>query len=392
VTRQPVRIVHVVERTVPIASGMSNAVVSFREMTASLVAIVVATADGRRVAGFGFNSNGRYGAGGLLRERFIPRLCAANPAEILDDAGTNLDPGRIWRILMANEKPGGHGERAVAVGALDMAVWDLVAKIEGVPVWRTLADRFNGGVHDREVAVYAAGGYYYPDRSVQALADELRSYLDLGYQHVKIKVGGAPIATDLERVEAAIAVAGDAGRVAVDANGRFDLPSAVAFGKAIEPYRLRWYEEPGDPLDFALQADLGRECEGPFATGENLFAMVEARNLIRYADLRPDRDFLQFDPALSYGIVEYLRTLDMLETAGWSRRSCIPHGGHQLNVHLAAGLGLGGAEAYPGVFAPFGGFGDDATVTMGRVRAPEDPGIGIERKTDLYRLCRELVA
>jgi L-alanine-DL-glutamate epimerase-like enolase superfamily enzyme len=379
------------ERTVPIASAMANAVVSFREMTASLVAIVAELGDGRRMAGFGFNSNGRYGVGGLLRERFMPRLMAATPTDILDDSGTNVDPERMWRVVMANEKPGGHGERAVAVGALDMAAWDLAAKVADVPLWRLLADRYHGGDHDEHVSVYAAGGYYWPGMSTQELTDELRTYLDAGYDTVKIKVGGAPLADDLRRIEAAIRVTGDAGRVAVDANARFDLETAIAFGRAIERYGLKWYEEPGEPHDFALQAELGRACAGPFATGENLFAEVEARNLIRYARLEPHRDYLQFDPALSYGVVEYARTLRMLDEAGWSARRCLPHGGHQLNVHLAAAFGLGGSEAYPGVFAPFGGFADDVRVEAGKLPLSDRPGIGIEGKSDLYRLCRELV-
>jgi hypothetical protein len=74
--------------------------------------------------------------------------------------------------------------------------------------------------------------------------------------------------------------------------------------------------------------------------------------------LRADRDILQFDPALSYGLVAYLRTLAMLDAHGWSPRRCVPHGGHQFALNIAVGLGLGGNESYPDVFAPFGGFAD----------------------------------
>ena len=111
-------------------------------MTTSLVAVVTdVKRDGKTVVGYGFNSNGRYGQGGLIRERFAPRLTEADPKTLLNDAGDNLDPDKVWAALMSNEKPGGHGERSVAVGTIDMAVWDAVAKIAGKPLFRLLAER-----------------------------------------------------------------------------------------------------------------------------------------------------------------------------------------------------------------------------------------------------------
>ena len=387
------RIVEVRETTASMRSDIRNAYVDFREMTTSVVAVITdVVRDGRPVVGYGFNSNGRYAVGGLLRERFLPRLARAEPQALLDDAGTNLDPHRIWQVLMTGEKPGGHGERAVAVGTLDMAVWDAVAKIEGRPLYRVLADRYRHGEADERVFVYAAGGYYQPDKGLAALQDEMRGYLDLGYTAVKMKIGGASLAEDLERVEAVLAVVHDGRNLAVDANGRFDLPTALAYAEALAPYGLRWYEEAGDPLDYDLQAELARHYEPPLATGENLFSLPDARNLIRYGGLRPDRDVLQFDPALSYGLVEYLRILAMLGEHGWSPRRCLPHGGHQMALNLAAGLGLGGNESYPGVFQPFGGFADGIAVEDGHVRLPEAPGVGFEAKAALYRLLRELAA
>jgi L-alanine-DL-glutamate epimerase-like enolase superfamily enzyme len=106
--------------------------------------------------------------------------------------------------------------------------------------------------------------------------------------------------------------------------------------------------------------------------------------------MRADRDVLQFDCALSYGLVEYLRTLAMLRENGWSARNCIPHGGHQLSLNIAAGLGLGGNESYPGVFQPFGGFADGIPVEDSYVRLPDAPGIGFEQKANLYALMRTL--
>ncbi|MFA5522602.1 MAG: mandelate racemase/muconate lactonizing enzyme family protein [Castellaniella sp.] len=384
------RITDIREDTRPIASPIRNAYIDFSRMTISLVAIHTnVMRNGRPVIGYGFNSNGRYGQGGLIRERFAPRLLEAAPASLLDDAGDNLDPQRAWATMMANEKPGGHGERSVAVGTLDMALWDACAKIAGKPLFRLLAET-HGIPADPRVFVYAAGGYYYPGKDLEALKAEMRSYLERGYTVVKMKIGGAPLDEDRQRIEAVLNEIGSRARLAVDANGRFDLETALAYAKMLANYPLHWYEEPGDPLDYRLQAVLGQHYSGPMATGENLFSHQDARNLLRYGGLRPDRDILQFDCALSYGLVEYLRTLDMLKAHGWSARQCIPHGGHQMSLNIAAGLGLGGNESYPDLFQPYGGFPDSVRVNDGYITMPELPGIGFEGKADLYREMQTL--
>ncbi|MDQ2805208.1 MAG: mandelate racemase, partial [Pseudomonadota bacterium] len=294
-----------------------------------------------------------------------------------------------WACMMANEKPGGHGDRSVAVGTVDMALWDAAAKIEGKPLFRWLAER-EALAADPRVFVYAAGGYYYPGKDLAALRAEMRSYIDRGYTVVKMKIGGEPIAEDRRRIEAVLAEIGGDARLAVDANGRFDLKTALAYAAMLGDLPLFWYEEAGDPLDFRLQAALAEVYAAPMATGENLFSHQDARNLIRYGGLRPDRDWLQFDCALSYGLCEYRRTLAMLQEAGWSWRRCIPHGGHQMSLNIAAGLGLGGNESYPDVFQPYGGFPDGTRVESGVVTLPELPGLGFEAKSDLFMRMRAL--
>ena len=387
------RIVEIRERTFPISSAIANAYIDFSKMTLSLVAVVTdVIRDGKRVVGYGFNSNGRYGQGCLIRERFVPRILETDPRSLLDDSGDNLDPHRIWTAMFKNEKPGGHGERSVAIGTIDMAIWDAVAKIAGKPLFRLLAERYGVGEVNRRIFVYAAGGYYYPGKGIAQLKDEMQSYLDRGYTVVKMKIGGASRAEDIERIEAVLALLKPGQSLAVDANGRFDLPTAVAYAKALSAYDVFWYEEPGDPLDYELQRELAQHYEKPMATGEDLFSMQDARNLIRYGGMRKDKDWLQFDCALSYGLVEYLRTLEMLRDHGWSPARCIPHGGHQLSLNIAAGLGLGGNESYPDLFQPFGGFPDEVRVDRGHVIMPELPGIGFEGKADLYAVMRELAA
>ncbi len=385
-----VRIVDVREVTQLIASPIRNAYIDFSKMTTSLVAVVTdVKVDGHTVVGYGFNSNGRYGQGGLIRERFAPRLLEADPATLQNATGDNIDPHLAWGAMMQNEKPGGHGERSVAVGTLDMAIWDAVAKIARKPLFRLLAEQHDVTANPK-VFVYAAGGYYYPGKDLQALRNEMRGYLNRGYSVVKMKIGGADISEDRRRIEAVLTEIGKDARLAVDANGRFDLETAIAYAKMLRDYPLFWYEEAGDPLDFALQAALAEFYPGPMATGENLFSHQDARNLLRYGGMRPDRDWLQFDCALSYGLCEYERTLHELKIAGWSPSRCIPHGGHQMSLNIAAGLGLGGNESYPDLFQPYGGFPDSVKVENSFITMPELPGIGFEGKSELIRIMHEL--
>ncbi|MBP2200305.1 mandelate racemase/muconate lactonizing enzyme family protein [Pantoea cypripedii] len=384
------RILDVVEITQPIASPIRNAYIDFSKMTTSLVAVVTdVEVGGRRVVGYGFNSNGRYGQGGLIRERFRNRILEAEPGSLLNAKGDNLDPHKIWDVMMSNEKPGGHGERSVAVGTLDMAIWDATAKIADKPLFHLLAE-MKGVKANPRVFVYAAGGYYYPGKDLSALRQEMRGYLNRGYNVVKMKIGGASLEEDRRRIEAVLDEIGSEARLAVDANGRFDLETGIVYAKMLREYPLFWYEEVGDPLDFSLQAALSEFYPGPMATGENLFSHQDARNLLRYGGMRPDRDYLQFDCALSYGLVEYLRTLDVLEQFGWSPSRCIPHGGHQMSLNIAAGLGLGGNESYPDLFQPYGGFPDSVKVEDGHIIMPELPGIGFEGKSDLIKEMRAL--
>jgi D(-)-tartrate dehydratase len=384
------KITRIREATAPIASAIRNSVISFSSMTISLVAVETdVVREGAPIVGFGFTSNGRYAQGGILRERFIPRIAAAAPKSLMAPSGDNLDPSAIWNTFMINEKPGGHGDRAHAAGALDMAVWDAVAKIAGKPLWKLLSERFNGGRYDEKVLVYPGGGYYYPGKEIEGLKAEMRGYQDQGYRIVKMKIGGADLVTDMKRIEAVLTVVGEGQNLAVDANGRFDLATALAYAKAMSDYGLFWFEEPGDPLDFQLNAALGEHYAGALATGENLFSTIDGKNLLRYGGLRPDRDWVQLDPALSYGLTEYLRFIAAAERMGWSRRRFIPHGGHQLALNVAAGLQTGGSESYPGVFQPYGGFADTLAITDGYAPLHATPGIGMELRPQMFAEIRK---
>src|SRR5580704_12587757 len=387
------RILDIREKAVPLRSSLANSGFDFSEMTTSVVAVITdVVRDGAPVVGFAFNSTGRYACGAQMRARFIPRILAADPETLIDRARDNFDPARMLACMMQREKSGGHSERSIAIGTIEVALWDAVAKIEEKPLHRVLAERYNGGRMAREVFCYVGGGWYQPGRTIVDLQDEMRRHLDAGYTLVKMKIGGLPLAEDLRRLEAVLAVVGAGSRLAVDANCKFAREAALAYARALAPYGLRWFEEPCDPLDFALLAEIASRYAPPLASGENLFSTQDVENLARFGGLRPDRDIIQVDPPQSYGIVHYAGTLAMLETRGWKRSSLFPHGGNQMSLHIAGGFGLGGAESYPGVFGAFGGFADDAVPVGGMIKLPDRPGIGFEAQSALYAIMRELVA
>jgi L-alanine-DL-glutamate epimerase-like enolase superfamily enzyme len=387
------RIVDIRETAVPLKSDLKNSSFDFSEMTTSVVAVITdVVREGRPVAGFAFNSTGRYACGQSMRERFIPRILRADPASLRDERGDNLDPAKILAAMRTREKIGGDAERSIAIGTIEVAVWDAVAKIAGKPLHRVLAERYSGGKVAQRVFCYVGGGWYFPGQTLTDLQDEMRRHLDAGYTMVKMKVGGLPLAEDCRRIEAVLRVLGAEAKLAVDANGKFDRSESLAYAKALAPFRLRWFEEPCDPLDFALLAEIASHYDAPLATGENLYSTQDVQNLVRFGGLRPDRDIVQVDPPQAYGICQYGRTIDMLAREGWGRGSLFPHGGNQMSLAIAAGFGLGGAESYPGVFGAFGGFADDAKVENGAITLSDRPGIGFEGQAGLYGVMKELAA
>lgn len=378
------KIISIREKTISLEGSISNAVVSFDDHNVSLVAITTdQTRNGRPVTGFGFNSIGRYAQQGIITQRMMPRLLSADPESLLTEDGKGIDPEAFSLTAMKNEKPGGHGDRAGALGALELAVWDLNARLADEPACETIARAFNRPIQDHSTPVYAAGGYYYAENSGKRITEEFSQYQDMGFDAFKMKIGGASLNEDLQRIEAALAVSGSGSRLCVDANGRFDHETMLNYADAIAPLNLRWYEEAGDPLDYDLNAGLTDEYDGAVATGENLFSCQDVKNLIRFGGMRPAKDIFQMDAGLSYGLTEYAKMISLLEGSGFDRAQCFPHGGHLINLHIAIGLGLGGCEAYPGVFQPFGGYPVECNINDGLAWATDAPGFGLEQKNEL---------
>ncbi len=390
------RIKAVVEKTLKVDSAVRNARVDLSQMTVTVLALVTDVIEaGRPIVGYAFNSFGRYGCGGPLRDRFIPRLLAADPVALLDETGRNFDPPRIQATLLAREKSGGHAERSMALGTLDMALWDIVAKLERRPLYQTLSRRFAqaspvspGPV--QSIPTYAAGGYYAEGDGVQAIADETQRWRDLGFIDMKIKAGGADLGLDLSRIEAALGSLGPKGRLALDLSCAFTGDSAFEFARTVQAYGLWWLEEPCDPLDYRGYHEVG-QAGLSLAFGENLFHAKEFDHCLTYADFACPV-ILQPDPPLAYGVSGMLDVIAVAQCHGLGRDALYPHGGNMMALQVAAGLGLAAVEAYPNQFGIFGGFSDEAVIAEGRVRLPTAPGIGFEDQRLLYPVLADLVA
>lgn len=381
------RILDIREKTIDV-SRYDDPAIATGGLTASLVSVTTdAVRAGKPVVGFGYSSVGRFGQGGLIRERFAPRLLSAKADELGSDRWP-LDPLRAWTIMMAGEKPGGHGERCVAVGTLDMAIWDAAAKIAGQPACRFIAHRF-GREPAAHVRVYASGGYPYPDDDLARLGDEMRRFADLGFTHAKIKLGAPNLSQDIQRIETAARIIA-ADRLAVDAMNRFDLAEGLAVAASLAQFGLWWFEDVCDPLDFTTQSAIRNAYPFPLAAGEALFSLAEAKLLDLHGGLKKAVDFLVFDAVHCYGLPGYVQIIDHLVDAGWPRTSFWPHGGHLFGLHVAAALGLGGAEITPFAFRPFSGLPDSVSISAGRISIPDLPGLGFENHSDAWKAFQTL--
>ena len=280
------RILDIRETAIPLKSDLTNSSFDFTEMTTSIVAVITdVVRDGKPVTGFAFNSTGRYACGAQMRERFIPRILRADPASLLDDTG-NIDPARVLAVMCRREKIGGDAERSIAIGTIEVAVWDAVAKIARraapPPARRPLQRRPGAGesvlLCRRRLVPAGADHRRSPGRD----APPSRCRLHHGQDEGRRPAASPRTAGASRRCSK---VLGNEARLAVDANGKFARDEALAYAKALRPFGLKWFEEPCHPLDYALYAEIAAAYDAPLATGENLYSTQDVENLVRFGGL-----------------------------------------------------------------------------------------------------------
>ena len=386
------RITDIRETAVALKSSLRNAVFDFSEMTTSVVAVITdAVREGRPVIGYAFNSTGRYACGAQMRARFIPRILTASPDSLLNAAKDNLEPEKILACMMQRENPWSH--RAFYCHRHDRGR----GMGRGRQNCRQAALPRAGGTLQRgrapeKVPCYVGGGWYPAGKGHSRIAERDPRAAGAGLPCDEDQGGRRD---DTGRREARGGGAESRSGQPEPRGGRErrfrPQPRAGLRGgaRAVQAALVRGAHR---SLAYELLAEVTANYEAPIGSGENLFSTQDVENLVRFGGLRSDRDILQIDVPQSYGIVQFSRTLAMLEGRGWRRSAIFPHGGNQMTLHIVGGFGLDGCEAYPGVFGVFAGFADDARMEDGYLELPDRPGIGFEAQNGLCEVMRELAA
>lgn len=277
-----------------------------------------------------------------------------------------IDAARLWhRMFTGWRKPVAKGDAISAIGAVDNALWDLRGKVLNLPVYRLL-----GGFRDR-VPAYAAGGYYEEGKGVEGLAEEMARFVAAGYRAVKMKVGGAPLTEDVARVRAARDAVGPDVKLMVDANNAWNAAEAIAFGRAVEPFSVAWFEEPCWPDDLRGAAEVCRALDVPVASGEIEYTRWGCRDLIEQGAA----DIIQADPHTGGGLTEWIRIAAL---ASAHHLPVAPHGNHYIGAHAVAAVDNGMiVESYARLQAWQDEFFTPMELEDGELILPQTPGLGI---------------
>jgi len=274
---------------------------------------------------------------------------------------------RIWdRMYRDNRKPVAKGDYIEAMGSVDIAVWDIIGKALGMPVYKVL------GAHKDKLRVYAAGGYYRDDKTTADLVREMESYVAEGFRAVKMKVGGVPMREDVERVRAVREAIGPEIDLLLDANNKWKAYEAIRFGRMVEKFDPFWFEEPVVADDFEGCAEVKRALDIPITAGENEYTLWGARDLVEHRSA----DILNLDTVKAGGITEH-RKISALAAA--HHIPVAPHGSPHMASHLLASTPNALImETYPGVQSAFNPALPLYPVTDGYVTMPQTPGLGID--------------
>jgi D-galactarolactone cycloisomerase len=327
-----------------------------------------------------------------ILETFAPLLLGEDPLahEPLHEMLFRLTYSRASAELAAADgQPhfgsGARPQMMAAIAGIDIALWDLKAQAAGLPLWRLL------GARHGSVAAYASGGYYGADgeAGVDGLVEEMARYRELGYEAVKLKVGGLAVAEDVERVRAVRAALPEC-RIMLDANSAYGVEEAIEAAKAFEPFGIHWLEEPVAWFDslFGL-ARVGEATSIPLASGEQELHHRACRDLVDHTPIR----YLQFDCTRGGGITEWLEAAAHAAAHGVLMA---PHHDPQIHGHLVAAVENGYAlEVFPNPERdPIwnGLFTVRPDVAAGEVVLSDRPGLGVELDRDFLAHYSERVS
>ena len=285
---------------------------------------------------------------------------------------------QVWEhMYYYDRKPVAKGKEIHAIGSVDLAVWDVVGKALKMPVHKVL------GTYREEIPVYAAGGYYEEGKGIPELVAEMESYVKEGYKLVKMKVGALEAREDAARVRAVAQALGDSARIMVDANNGYrSAYEAIRFGRMVEDLDLYWFEEPVAPDDWRGNAECREELDIPIVAGENEYTRWGARDLVENHAC----DIINMDTIKAGGITEY-RKIAALASA--YHMPVAPHGYAHMNIHVVASTSNALVlETYPTKARDFNPALPAFPVKDGMVKAPTEPGLGMEIDPTLVKMYK----
>ena len=310
------------------------------------------------VTGIGVGAAERGGIMTATIEELTPKLIGEDP----------LNVERLWHKMWEPKIIGRRGLTTRAISAIDITLWDIRAKVAGMPLYKLL-----GGFRD-SVPTYVAGGYYEDGKGLRELAREMEDNLKMGATAVKIKVGGVPISEDVERVRVCRETIGPDVKLLLDANCAYRFYDAIRFAKRVEEYDPFWFEEPVMPDDYDGHRKLAAATSIPIATGENEYTRYGFRDLINHDSAA----ILNADAKILGGVTEFMKVAALAQA---NDLDIAPHGSQDIHVHLVAAIPNGLIlEFYRDSVDPMWGKIYHETLSLnadGTVSPPNVPGIGI---------------
>ena len=276
---------------------------------------------------------------------------------------------RLWHKMWVPKLTGRRGLVTRAISGVDVALWDIRAKLAGMPLYRLL-----GGYRER-VPTYIAGGYYEDGKGLAELAREMEGYVEMGARAVKMKIGALTLREDVARVAAVRRAIGSEVKLMVDANCAYRAFEAIQMAKRLEEYDVFWFEEPVAPDDYEGHRRVAAATSIPIATGENEYTRYGFRDLIAHDAAA----ILNADALVLGGVSEFMKVAALAQAHDLD---VAPHGAQEVHVHLVAAIANGLImEFYGGSLDPMWDRVYRHTLRLnadGTVSPPEVTGIGLE--------------
>ena len=352
----------------PLATPISDAkVLTGRQKPMTEIAMLfveIETDSG--LSGLGFSYSKRAGGPGQFAHarEIALLLIGEDPSDI----------ARLWdRLCWAGASVGRSGIAVQAIGAFDVALWDLKARRAGLSLSKLL------GSHRDSVRCYNTSGGFLHTPIGQLLVNAAAS-IERGIGGIKLKVGQPDSALDIARVNAVRKHLGDAVPIMVDANQQWDRPTAQRMCRVFEPFNLVWIEEPLDAYDHEGHAALAASFDTPIATGEMLTSASEHGDLIRHRAA----DYLMPDAPRIGGITPFLKVAMLADHAGLM---LAPHFAMELHIHLAAAYPREPWVEHFEWLEPL--FNERIEIMNGRMQVPTRPGLGLSLSEQARLWTRE---